>query len=133
MLEIMIMYGAVASIFVVSLVIGFIKSTRAVLILGGLLTIAAIACGIFMRNYELRTTVLDYVKTNGDSVFATPSEWGNMKLLGIGVIVAIVVLGGICFALVGKKAKFKGKKKRWWREQKLYWQGNVIDRHGNEY
>ena len=35
--------------------------------------------------------------------------------------------------LVGKKAKFKGKKKRWWREQKLYWQGNVIDRHGDEY
>ena len=35
--------------------------------------------------------------------------------------------------LVGKKAKFKGKKKRWWREQKLYWQGKVIDRHSDEY
>lgn len=99
MLEIMIMYGAVVTIFVTSLTIGFIKSTPAVLILGGLLMIAAIACGIFMRNYELVNTVLDYVKTNGDSVFATPSEWGNMKLLGIGVIVAIVVLGGICVVL----------------------------------
>jgi bacteriophage protein GP30.3 len=35
--------------------------------------------------------------------------------------------------LVGKKAKFKGKKKRWWREQKLYWQGKAINRHGDEY
>lgn len=36
--------------------------------------------------------------------------------------------------LVGKKAKFRGgKKKRWWREQKLYWQGKVIDRHDDEY
>lgn len=35
--------------------------------------------------------------------------------------------------LVGKKAKFKGKRKRWWREQKLYQQGKVIDRHGDEY
>ena len=33
--------------------------------------------------------------------------------------------------LVGKKAKFKDKKKRWWREQKLYWQGKAIDRHGD--
>ena len=42
MLEIVIMYGAVATIFVLSLVIGFIKSTRAVIVLGGLLTIVAI-------------------------------------------------------------------------------------------
>ena len=59
----------------------------------------AIACGIYLRKYELLNTVLEYVKTNGDSVFATPNEWGNMKLLGIGVIVAIVVLGAICFVL----------------------------------
>ena len=25
--------------------------------------------------------------------------------------------------LVGKKAKFKGKKKKWYRSQTLYWQG----------
>lgn len=35
--------------------------------------------------------------------------------------------------LVGKKAKFKGKKKRWWRDQILYWQGKAIDRHSDEY
>lgn len=99
MLEIMIMYGAVATIFVIGLAIGFIKSTRAVIVLSGLLTMAAIACGIYLRKYELLNTVLEYVKTQGKSVFATPSEWGNMKLLGIGVIVAIVVLGAICFVL----------------------------------
>lgn len=103
MLEITIMYGAVAAIFVISLAIGFIKSTRAVIVLGGLLTIVAIACGIYLRKYELLNTVLEYVKTSGKSVFVTPSEWGNMRLLGIGVIVAIIVLGAICFVLDAAK------------------------------
>lgn len=106
MLEIMIMYGAVAVIFVISLVIGFIKSTRAALILGGLLTIVAIACGIFMRNYELLNTVLDYVRTQGGSNLATQSEWSNMQLLGIGVIVLIGLLIGVCSVLdVAKGSK----------------------------
>ena len=103
MLEIKIMYGAVAVIFVTGLVIGFIKSTRAIIALGGLLTIVAIACGIYLRKYELLSTVLEYVKTQGKSVFATPNEWGNMQLLGFGVIVAIVLLGAICFVLDAAK------------------------------
>ena len=103
MLEITIMYGAVATIFVISLAIGFIKSIRAIIVLGGLLTMTAIACGIFMRNYELVNTVLEYVKTQGKSVFATPNEWGNMQLLSFGVIVAIIVLGAICFVVDAAK------------------------------
>ena len=99
MLEIMIMYGAVAAIFVISLAIGFVKSTRAVIVLGGLLTIVAIACGIYLRKYELLNTVLEYVKTQGKSVFATPNEWGNMQLLSFGVIVAIIVLGVVYVVL----------------------------------
>ena len=35
--------------------------------------------------------------------------------------------------LVGKQAKFKGKKKKWWRIQTLYWQGNAMKRDSNEY
>ena len=35
--------------------------------------------------------------------------------------------------LVGKAAKFKGKDKKWWKEQKLYWQEKEIDRHSDEY
>lgn len=35
--------------------------------------------------------------------------------------------------LVGKKAKFKGKKKKWFRDQTLYWQGNPIKRDSKEY
>lgn len=35
--------------------------------------------------------------------------------------------------LVGKAAKFKGKKKKWWREQRLYWRGVEYDRAGEEY
>jgi len=35
--------------------------------------------------------------------------------------------------LVGKKAKFKGKKKKWWNTGLLYWKGKEIDRFGDEY
>jgi len=35
--------------------------------------------------------------------------------------------------LVGKKAKFKGKKKKWFRDQTLYWLGQPIERRSAEY
>lgn len=35
--------------------------------------------------------------------------------------------------LVGRAAKFKGKKKKWWRTQTLFWQGTPMDRHSDEF
>ncbi len=35
--------------------------------------------------------------------------------------------------LVGIKAKMKGKNKKWWRTQTLYWKGEAIDRHSQKY
>lgn len=35
--------------------------------------------------------------------------------------------------LVGLEAKYKGKKKNWWKTQTLWWQGKEIDRHAVEY
>ena len=35
--------------------------------------------------------------------------------------------------LVGRQAKFKGKDKKWWTTQTLWWQGVELDRHGEEY
>lgn len=35
--------------------------------------------------------------------------------------------------LFGVQAKYKGKKKKWWKTQTLYWQGVQIDRHGKRY
>lgn len=35
--------------------------------------------------------------------------------------------------LVGKAAKFKGKKKKWYRTQTLHWQGKDIARDSDEY
>lgn len=35
--------------------------------------------------------------------------------------------------LVGKQAKFKGKKKKWWKDQILYWQGQSFKRDSLEY
>jgi predicted NAD-dependent protein-ADP-ribosyltransferase YbiA (DUF1768 family) len=35
--------------------------------------------------------------------------------------------------LVGREAKFKGKSKKWWKTQTLWWQGKEIDRHSQEF
>lgn len=35
--------------------------------------------------------------------------------------------------LVGKAAKFKGKKKKWYKKQELYWNGKVYKRDSIEY
>ena len=35
--------------------------------------------------------------------------------------------------LVGVKAKYKGKKKKWWIKQTLYWQGKEYKRDSQEY
>ena len=35
--------------------------------------------------------------------------------------------------MVGKQAKFKGKKKKWWKDQTLYWQGKSFARDSEEY
>ena len=35
--------------------------------------------------------------------------------------------------LVGKAAKFKGKKKKWWKTQTLYWNGVAMKRDSEDY
>ena len=35
--------------------------------------------------------------------------------------------------LTGVTAKYKGKPKKWWEKQVLYWRGKEIDRHSQEY
>lgn len=35
--------------------------------------------------------------------------------------------------LVGRQAKFKGKKKKWWKTQTLHWQGKEIKRGSKEF
>ena len=35
--------------------------------------------------------------------------------------------------LVGKQAKFRGKKKKWYVTQTLWWRGEEIDRHSSQY
>lgn len=35
--------------------------------------------------------------------------------------------------LVGLQAKYKGKPKKWWLTQTLWWKGNEINRHSEEY
>jgi len=37
------------------------------------------------------------------------------------------------FKLIGKQAKFKGKKRKWYLDQRLYWQGKPMARQSEEY
>ena len=37
------------------------------------------------------------------------------------------------YTLVGKAAKFKGKKKKWWKTQTLWWKGKPYKRNSEEY
>lgn len=36
-------------------------------------------------------------------------------------------------SLVGRTAKFKGKEKKWWKNQTLYWQGKEYKRDSKDY
>lgn len=36
-------------------------------------------------------------------------------------------------SLIGRKAKFKGKRKKWWKTQTLHWLDKKIFRHSSEY
>jgi len=37
------------------------------------------------------------------------------------------------FTLVGRSAKYRGSRKKWYKEQTLYFQGQAISRHSQEY
>lgn len=74
-----------------------------------------------LSNFAPHKFVIDGVECNSMEGFLQSLKFSNPEMQV-----------HIC-TLVGKKAKFAGKPKKWWRDQTLYWQGVSIKRDSDEY
>lgn len=77
--------------------------------------------GATLSNFAPHPFVIDGVECNSMEGFLQSLKFSNSEMQK-----------EVC-KLVGKAAKFKGKKKKWWRTQTLYWQGTEIPRDSQEY
>ena len=74
-----------------------------------------------LSNFAPHPFVIDGVECNSMEGFLQSLKFSNPE-----------IQKEVC-KLVGKAAKFKGKKKKWWRTQPLWWQGVEIPRDSEEY
>lgn len=74
-----------------------------------------------LSNFAPHPFVIDGVECNSMEGFLQSLKFSNPEMQK-----------EVC-KLVGKAAKFKGKKKKWWRTQTLWWQGVEIARSSQEY
>lgn len=74
-----------------------------------------------LSNFAPHPFVIDGVECNSMEGFLQSLKFSNPEMQK-----------EVC-KLVGKAAKFKGKKKKWWRTQTLHWQGTEILRDSQEY
>ena len=74
-----------------------------------------------LSNFAPHPFTIDGVKCNSMEGFLQSLKFKDMEMQKF-----------VC-TLVGKAAKFKGKRKKWWRTQTLYWQGREYNRDSNEY
>ena len=74
-----------------------------------------------LSNFAPHPFVIDGVECNSMEGFLQSLKFSNPEMQK-----------EVC-KLVGKAAKFKGKKKKWWRTQTLDWQGVEIARSSEEY
>lgn len=74
-----------------------------------------------LSNFAPHPFVIDGVECNSMEGFLQSLKFSNPEMQK-----------EVC-KLVGKAAKFKGKKKKWWRTQTLHWQGTEFPRDSQEY
>ena len=74
-----------------------------------------------LSNFAPHPFVIDGVECNSMEGFLQSLKFKNPEMQK-----------AVC-QLVGKQAKFKGKPKKWWKTQTLWWQGVEISRHSAEY
>jgi predicted NAD-dependent protein-ADP-ribosyltransferase YbiA (DUF1768 family) len=74
-----------------------------------------------LSNFAPHPFVIDGVQCNSMEGFLQSLKFSNPEMQKY-----------VC-TLVGLKAKFKGKPKKWWKTQTLYWQSKEINRHSDEY
>lgn len=74
-----------------------------------------------LSNFAPHPFVIDGVQCNSMEGFLQSLKFSNPDMQK-----------EVC-SLVGKAAKFKGKKKKWYRDQMLYWQGEIYPRDSQAY
>lgn len=74
-----------------------------------------------LSNFAPHPFVIDGVQCNSMEGFLQSLKFKDVEMQK-----------SVCL-LVGKAAKFKGKKKKWWKTQTLYWQGQEFKRDSEEY
>jgi predicted NAD-dependent protein-ADP-ribosyltransferase YbiA (DUF1768 family) len=74
-----------------------------------------------LSNFAPHPFVIDGVQCNSMEGFLQSLKFSNPEMQK-----------HVC-TLVGFQAKLKGKHKNWWRTQFLFWQGQKIDRHSDDY
>jgi len=77
--------------------------------------------GAALSNFAPHPFVIDGVQCNSMEGFLQSLKFESIEMQKY-----------VC-TLVGKAAKFKGKNKKWWKTQVLYWQGTPIHRQGEAY
>ena len=74
-----------------------------------------------LSNFSCHPFVIDEIKCNSMEGFLQSLKFSNPE-----------VQKEVC-TLIGLKAKYRGKHKKWWRTQTLYWRDQEINRHSEEY
>ena len=74
-----------------------------------------------LSNFAPHPFVIDGIQCNSMEGFLQSLKYENPEMQEY-----------VC-TLVGKSAKFKGKKKKWYRTQTLYWRSKPIKRESKEY
>lgn len=74
-----------------------------------------------LSNFAPHPFVIDGVECNSMEGFLQSLKFSSIEMQRY-----------VC-KLVGKAAKFKGKKKKWYNDQILYWNGKKYNRKSNEY
>ena len=85
------------------------------------INIGSKGCGEMLSNFFPHAFVIDGVSCASMEGFLQALKFDRVH-----------VQEEVC-TLVGKKAKFKGKKKKWFKTQTLWWLGKEIPRSSQEY
>lgn len=107
MREIIITTTAMISIFLVSLIISRLKSTRVAVVIGVFLTVAAGFGGYFARTWEFRQQVLEWVTPSGDDYVTTWRDKESLFYIGLALIMCMMLLAALCVYIDGKSGSIR--------------------------
>lgn len=107
MSEIIITTTAMVSIFLVSLIISRLKSTRVAGVFGVFLIVVAGFGGYFARTWEFRRQVLEWVTPRGDDYVTIWRDKESLFYIGLALIACMMLLAALCVYIDGKAGSIR--------------------------